>query len=246
MKIYKKYSANLSLVIASHQGKNILTNLFKSIIKGSVFPKEIIIVSTDSNDINILKKYKNELNIRHYVSDIKNQVQQRSMGFQKVKYDFILQLDDDVILKENTIKILYENISKKFSKRLIAATIYNNDSYPADIRWTSNYNKYALFRLVVFILNNFKKVYPNTILCSGRPIPEFSNEIKNNEWLNSCLCFHKSALKDYEVFNLKGKSFYEDIFTTHNFYKKGYKLDKIKEAIVIHPITHEMNFLIAY
>ena len=231
-------SVNLSLIIATYQGISKLSNLLKSIIDSTKVPKEIIIVHTEEDDLNYLKKEYADLNIKLIVSKIKNQVYQRKHGFKYINYDYILQIDDDIIFERNAIQKLYENIIFS-NKKIISANILNKDLLPADSRWVKTFNKFYLFRLLLFLLNNFKKVKGNSIIASGRVIPDIDKNPP--QWLNSSLCFHKSCLIDYETIDHMGKSFYEDVFTSHNFYLKGYMLEKIYEAIIYHPNTEKMN-----
>tara|TARA_Y100001970_G_scaffold288571_1_gene416282 strand:- start:1065 stop:1916 length:852 start_codon:yes stop_codon:yes gene_type:complete len=243
MKNIHDNSIDLSLVVATHQGKNRLEKLIKSVLNSGVIPREIIIVGTNKEDIDNIKKYNDNLNIIFKVSKYKNQVYQRKIGLDLVSSNFILQLDDDIRMEKNSLSILYNEIKNKNFKRIIAGTLVNENHEPADIRWVNAYNKYYLIRLIIFLLNNFKKVKPNTLIFSGRPIPHINNEKSEIEWLNSSLCFHKDSLKDYSRYKSFGKSYYEDIFTSHNYYCKGYKLEKISEAILIHPNTKKFSLL---
>ena len=241
MKNIHDNNIDLSLVVATHQGKNRLENLIKSVLNSSDIPREIIIVGTNQEDIGNIEKYNANLNIIFKISQHKNQVYQRKIGLDLASCNFILQLDDDIRLEKNTLSILYSEIKNKNSKRIIAGTLVNENYEPADIRWVTAYNKYYLIRLIVFLLNNFKKVRPNSLIYSGRPIPHINNDKSEIEWLNSSLCFHKDSLKDYCRYKSFGKSYYEDIYTSHNYFCKGYKLDKIKNAILIHPNTQKFS-----
>ena len=243
MKNIHDNSIDLSLVVATHQGKNRLEKLIKSVLNSSHIPKEIIIIGTNQEDIDNIKKYNENLNIIFKVSKHKNQVYQRKIGLDLVSCNFILQLDDDIRLRKDTLSVLYNEIKNNNYKRIIAGTLVNENFEPADIRWVSAYNKYYIIRMVVFLLNNFKKVKPNTLIFSGRPIPHINNDKSEIEWLNSSLCFHKNSLKDYSRYKSFGKSYYEDIFTSHNYFCKGYKLDKINQAILIHPNTKKFSIL---
>ena len=121
---------NLSLVIASHKGSKKLINLINSIIFGKSIPKEIIIVcSTDEYNKYIfnLKKFKKTLNIIVLKSIIKNQIYQRQIGLAKARNDYILQLDDDLILDKNTIKLLYENVTRNHFKKIFCLNLIDKN-----------------------------------------------------------------------------------------------------------------------
>jgi len=240
---------NLSIVIASYNGDHIIQKLLNSILLNEYIPKEIIIVCFKEQYNKYLykcKKYNKKLNIIILKSNIKNQIAQRQIGLNKSTMDYILQLDDDIIIANNTLRLIYNELTKNHYKIIFSANLKTIDGNVADLRWKKIYNKNRLFRFTLFILNNFKKVKPYSIISSGKPIPGLNSQITSYEWLNSSLCFHKSALKDYEFFQNKGKAFYEDVYTSHIFYKKGYNLKKIINAVIYHPKTQKMNLLIFY
>jgi GT2 family glycosyltransferase len=240
---------NLSLIIASYNGYRNIQNLLDSILSNKFIPKEIIIVCFN-NQYNkyfyYSKKYIKKLNIKIYKSNIKNQIVQRQIGLNKCKMDYILQLDDDIIIGKNTLQLIFNELKKNHYKTILSANLKTSDGNPADFRWRKNYNKYTLFRFMIFLLNNFKKVKPYSIISSGKPIPGLNIQTTSYEWLNSSLCFHRSALKDYEFFSSKGKAYYEDVYTSHVFFKKGYNLKKIINADIYHPKTQEMNLSIFF
>lgn len=235
---------NLSLVIASHKGSKKLINLLNSIILGKSIPKEIIIVcSTDEYNKYIfnLKKFNKIFNIIILKSKIKNQIYQRQIGLAKARNDYILQLDDDLTLDKNTIKLLYENVNKSHFKKIFCLNLIDKNKNPLDSRWSYYYRHYTSFKVALYFLNGYKKIQPNTIIKSGRPIPSFKKNYRY-EWLNSSLCFHKNAMKDYKFFDTVGKAYYEDIFTSHSFLVQGYELKKITNSILIHPKTNQIDF----
>ena len=240
---------NLSIVIASYNGHHIIHKLLKSVLLNEYIPKEIIIVCfKDQYNKYIFncKKYNKKINIKILKSNIKNQITQRQIGLNKSTMDYVLQLDDDIIIGKNTLKLIYNELIKNHYKIIFSANLKTVDGNVADLRWRKIYNKHRLFRYLLFFLNSFKKVKPYSIISSGKPIPGLNSKIISYEWLNSSLCFHKSALKDYEFFQNKGKAFYEDVYTSHIFYKKGYKLKKIINADIYHPKTQKMDLLIFY
>ena len=102
MKNIHDNSIDLSLVVATHQGKNRLEKLIKSVLNSGVIPREIIIVGTNKEDIDNIKKYNDNLNIIFKVSKYKNQVYQRKIGLDLVSSNFILQLDDDIRMEKNS------------------------------------------------------------------------------------------------------------------------------------------------
>ena len=102
----------VSLVIPTHVGKNHIISCLNSIYSSSHLPKELLIVVPKDNYNKITSKcliFKT-LNIR--IIEIKKS-KQRILGFKKAKYNYIMQLDDDVKLNNKCLFKLYEFILEK-------------------------------------------------------------------------------------------------------------------------------------
>jgi len=100
----KKKFHNIEIIITVIKADKSLIKVLKSLSKQRYLPKKIIIVS-----FNNLKKpnYKN-LNIQIVKSPKKNQVFQRTLGLKYLSRncEILLQLDDRVVLKNNSLKNL--------------------------------------------------------------------------------------------------------------------------------------------
>ena len=232
---------NLDVVICTHKGNSKLAKTIISILKSTYLPNKIIVVGTNSNDFIKINKLKKFIDLELIISPIPNQVKQRLLGFKYVTSKYIMQSDDDLLFKKNTIEKFYNEIIKDDHKKIYSGTLYINTTHTSDYRWIKNYNKFKLFRGILFTLNFFKKVKAGNVILSGRAIPDIGANHKR-EWLNSCLFFNAKFLKDYVGLECEGKAFYEDVYTTHNFYKLGYLLVKIDNAIIIHPEKNEFTF----
>ena len=116
MKIKKKI-APISIVIPTVGRKSLINSIY-SICKGSILPKEVLIVMPKSElDKFKIPKIFSKIKIKKIFTSKKNQVFQRIQGFKLSKNPFILQLDDDIILKQNCLEKLY-TFSKKILKPL--------------------------------------------------------------------------------------------------------------------------------
>ena len=89
-----------------------------------------------------------------------------------------------------------------------------------------------------------------SILPSGRICPylpkSFINKkhvLKNIEWTNSLIFYHKSALLYSNNYHTKKneKSFYEDVIFSHNLYRKGFKLQIDPKLRAIHPYYKQLD-----
>ena len=135
---------NLSIVIASYNGHHIIQKLLKSVLLNEYIPKEIIIVCfKDQYNKYIFncKKYNKKINIKILKSNIKNQITQRQIGLNKSTMDYVLQLDDDIIIGKNTLKLIYNELIKNHYKIIFSANLKTVDGNVADLRWRKIYNK---------------------------------------------------------------------------------------------------------
>ena len=224
----------------THKGCEKLYYLLLSICKSSYVPREIIIIGTHKEDFKYIKIYKEILNLKLIVSPKADQIFQRKIGFEKITSNFILQTDDDIEFYENCIEILYKEISKN-NNFIICPLIVDEFGKNADQRSVSQYKSNFLLKLIFFILNGFQKVYAGSVLKSGRPVTDINQDTKR-QWLNSALCFSSDNLQSYETFINNGKAFYEDVYTSHYYYKKGFKLKKINQAKIIHKYKEPLSF----
>ncbi len=117
-------------------------------------------------------------------------------------------------------------------------------------RWNIYFRNNLYFRLLMRIFNYGKRIKYMSILPSGRICPylpdafiKSTRVLKNLEWTNSLICYHKSALKHFDSkydFNNK-KSYYEDVIFSHSLYKKGFKLQIDPKLRAIHPYFNQLD-----
>jgi len=198
----------------------------------------------------VTKKQQTSNNIRFILSDVSNQIIQRKAALNAVRTNYILQLDDDLVLEKETIK----NYSKHFlefntkDKVVCGYTVFPNGKHMSN-RTSAKYHGSLIVRLYVYLINGFRKPKNMTILRSGRIFPYVfkSEKEPNPTWLSSCLMYHKIVAKEYYKFTEsldfehKGKAYFEDVLFTYSLYIKGYNLHLEENAILTHPITLESN-----
>ena len=239
----------ISIVCASHKGRNRIPKLINSINENSFKPYEIILCVTDRNDIELISKdIIKKLNIKIIISTIKNQSKQRKLAIESSSGDYILQFDDDLVFDQNVLEKfkLHFKDNKHENKIVSALVVLPNKTYQSS-RWNNIYKSSPIFRFILFYLNGFRKIKPMSILKSGRVAPliifdKKNNLIENAEWLNSCVMYNKKAIihSGIEEFDFK-KSYFEDVFFSHNLYLKKYKLILDKNIQVHHHFVEPTN-----
>lgn len=241
----------ISLVCASHNGMNKLPNLIKSISKLKFKPNEIIICATKRIDVSKISfsSYK-KLNIKVIISKVANQVIQRKLAIDKSKYEIITQVDDDIQLQGEPFFLIKKYLNNN-SKSIIGFNILDNINNESLYKnWNDLFKKKEGFYYKFICLMHDKNKKNMTLLKSSRISPriEFKgmNSVQNLEFLNSCMSYKKSFLKDFfdNSKYISNKAFvYEDIITTYDLYLKGYNLIIDRRIKATHPIIRKgINF----
>ena len=129
----KKKFLPVSIVIPT-LGKKHLYECIKKIFESYYLPREVLIVlpSENYNKIRIVINKFYNLNIKILISKKKNQVHQRILGFKNAKFNYILQLDDDVKLNKNCLFELYKfikgkkniSVAPRYADKLVISNIY--------------------------------------------------------------------------------------------------------------------------
>lgn len=239
----------ISIICASTNGKLKLPRLLKSISNGYYLPSEIIIIGTSLSDSQFLHNNINKkIKLKFLISKVKNQIYQRNIGKKISQNNLILQTDDDVLFKRNTLKEFYYNSFFLPKKKILASYVVNEDNMHQSIRFSRIYNKSFLFRLILKFLNNFKKINNFSLIQSGRIVPLIdpnkSRKYSKLDWLNSVMMYDKKTIFEPKFFLSSKKSYYEDVIFSNYNKLKGFELIILKNAKIFHPTTKKTNFKI--
>lgn len=236
----------ISLVIPT-LGKSHIISCLHKINSSSHLPRELLIVvpNDNYNKIKSMSLIFKELNIRVIESYKKNQVYQRILGFKKAKYDYIMQLDDDVKLNYRCLFKLYEFIKGK--KKIAVAPRYSNKLPLSKIY---KQPKNFLLKTYHWILNSKKGYSPGTIALCGFNYADENSLIgsKIHEWLSGgAIMHHKKNLimKNFYPYKFK-RSVCEDLLHSLILRQKKISLIKLYSANVSAAessrINNELNF----
>jgi len=203
----------ISVVIPSLGGD--LTIVLNSLNFGSVKPDEIIVVLPDEScSIVNLDNYSN---VRVIYSKRYGQVYQRICGFEKSKNEYILQLDDDIVVSYNCIKLLISLIVKDKRKIAVSPCWFNIDNgKPLHQGKVNGF----IMSLYYWIVNGKKGYKPGELSRAGTNFginPEYvSTKFIDVSWQPGGCVLHKRSnliLNDYYPY--EGKAYYEDLI--HSF-----------------------------
>jgi glycosyltransferase involved in cell wall biosynthesis len=222
MKLSSSSNSNVSIVIPTLGG----TSLFKtieSINNGIIVPDEILVVIPDEK-VHLVKNI-SIVNVRLIITSFSGQVRQRLEGLKHAKFEYVIQLDDDIIVSPNSIKYLVDSLIKLGPGNVVGPSLY------------APITKIALHKFDLGLIGFLKTL--NAFILSDAPWglkrmgkmssigiafgidPKFSKLGLNKvEWLpGGCVISYKQDLIMNDFFPYPGKAYSEDII--HSFLRKS-------------------------
>jgi len=212
---------NISVIIPTIGNRDLIPTL-KSIEQSSVIVNEIII--SIPNAVNLNKnQFKSFKNIKIIKSKFKGQVAQRIEGFRVAQSDIVVQLDDDIILERDCLKLMLAFI-KKNNSSAISAHFYDITKKKSiyDNLTSKKYN------FLNYIMNGSKVEINGIITRSGfETYPNFNcdKDVILSEWIpGGCVMHLKKNLILSNFFPYTGKAYCEDLFHSIALKKNNIKL----------------------
>ena len=222
-----------SVIVCTKNRSNDLTKLICSLCRQTLLPDELIVIdaSEDDNTYKILqgKKYKKFFNIIYEKTEA-GLTKQRNTGVSRAKGQYLFFFDDDVILEDDFIDIVYRTFKQYEGNNVggIMGRIVN--IYKSPKNWDQLFKK-------IFFLSDIGK---GRVKLSGLPSIKIDNNISFVESLpGGCSAYRKKVFLDYKFDeNLKGYAYLEDVDFSFRVGKK-YKLLYQPEARLSHfPSTY--------
>lgn len=207
----------ISVVIATCNRPNLCKRLIKLICAQSVLPKEVIIVDSSDldNRLDIKEVKKPNMHIRYIQTQIKSAAIQRNIAFENLskKTEFIVVLDDDVVINSQYIQKLIDNFKDK--------AIVGVSGVAVNLKHEINRNKFKFIKKLFF----FESDNSGVITLGGINIPilkNISNKVIQSEWLIGCSIWRYTAVKNIRYqSNFYGQSLFEDVIFSIKAREKG-------------------------
>lgn len=234
----------VSVVIATLGGDS-LHETIKKINSGTVVPDEIIISIPEQYFFRVNGlKYEN---IKVLKTLIKGQVAQRVIGFKEAAGDFVLQVDDDILLNESCIEELIKTLKSNGRKSVAGAAFYEVST---DKPLYKKIEKNKILQNLYYWLVNGKDGYMQGIIDkAGMSIGVNYTTLTEDEfmveWLaGGCVAHYKDNLILEDFYPYKGKAYCEDLIHSYLLSSVGCKLVVNKYAKCHIDIfrSHELSF----
>ena len=224
---------DLTVVIPT-VGEDSLQNVIENLNLTDSRPKKILVMIYKEN----LRKINNEIDLHDNVeivqTNLAGQVNQRVEGFKLARTDFVMQLDADCYISNQSIKAMINFL--KVNKDVSVGPCFIDVNSNLPIHKLNNNNKISQF------IKNLVLGFPNNDKIMGKVSKSGTNfgvdfvylkkEAIEVEWIpGGCLMHHKKNLYLIDYYPFNGKAYYEDLIHSKILIKKNIRLFIIKDAI---------------
>jgi GT2 family glycosyltransferase len=213
-------------------GRESLKGTIARLNRGTIAPAEILICipEEDAHRVEDLAFP----NVKVVRTKCRGQVAQRAVGFQHAGHELVLQLDDDIHVRETCLEYMVKHIERSpdlaVAPKMFDMKTGTYFSYmipePGMSRWYR--------RLLFWVINGPAGYQPGQIGRAGinMGLPEVPEDWEGLGWLSGgCVLHHRKNLVLHDYYPFKGKAYSEDLFHSALLRKKGVNLARCGAAI---------------
>ena len=225
-----KNTPSVSIVIPT-LGRSQLRQTLESVYSGTIIPSETLLCVPDGYE-QALSKYSYP-KLRIVIANDKDQVFQRYIGFKNAQFQYVMQLDDDVILDSQCIENLLSLFTQHETAIAVAPSILDIESGQSVYR---KRNDTKLNRLLHWMLNGNAGYKQGQVSLSGMPYGVDTDDLAlhdviQTEWLaGGCVMHARENLILRNFYPFSGKAYAEDIYHSYYLSEKGVKLYVARKA----------------
>lgn len=222
---------SISVVIATLGGE-FLTATIEQLNRGTVVPEEILICIPEEDAFRV--ECLSIGNVRIVKTNIRGQVAQRAIGFQKAGETLVLQLDDDILVRETCLQNMAEYITR-YADVAVGPKMYDIKTHKYHSFMIPDTAKQHWFeRLLYWVINGTKGYQPGQISKAGinMGVPDEPNDWNDIGWLSGgCILHRKENLILDNYYPFKGKAYSEDLFHSVLLIRNGVRMQRCGAAI---------------
>ena len=241
----KEFIYPISVVIPTLGGES-LKGTIEELNRGTIVPKEILVCIPEED------AYKAETllfaNVRVVKTVCRGQVAQRIEGFKVSSCDFVMQLDDDIIVDTHCIQYLIELLTSKSDDYAVSPSLRFIESGNSVYKKWPNKLKSSVY---YYLINGTEGYKPGSITKAGTEIgvdPSITKEVNHEvEWLpGGCVLHFKKNLILNNFYPHAGKAYCEDLYHSICFRENRINMMISGQAIVWidDPRKHKHSFQI--
>ncbi|MFT5519465.1 MAG: glycosyltransferase involved in cell wall biosynthesis [Enterobacterales bacterium] len=214
----------VSVVIATLGGSS-LHETIKRLNSGTIIPTEIIVCIPREHAARV-QGFTYD-NVKVLETAIKGQVAQRALGFREALGDYILQIDDDVLIDGRCLEYLVRTLKTNGRKAVAGAAIYETVS---DKPVYNKIKKGVVLQRIYYWLLNGKDGYKQGVVDRagvniGVNYLTVNEDEVSVEWLaGGCVAHYKENLILENFYPFEGKAYSEDLIHSYLLSSAGNKL----------------------
>lgn len=227
-------TGKLVSVVIPTVGESTLGSVIDALNSASIIPAEIIVV--------IPIEYQHRLDFSKSPNVVilpvtaKGQVRQRVEGFKAAKYEYVLQLDSDILVEAQTLSILVDSLDLLGSNSAVCP-MFDNAEFQCQP--TTNINIRRISRTLLNYLLDSRSIIPDGVITKAgiETWPPFTSgnfPVQNSEWLpGGCVLHFNANLILYDFYPFEGKALGEDVIHSILLRKNKVSLHICKAARVV-------------
>ena len=211
----------ISAVVVNYQGEAYLEACIRSIQAQSLPVAEVIVVENDSTDgsLNLLNTHFRDVEILRMVENV-GACTARNVGMRAAKYRWVLLVDNDVVLAEDTLEQLAGTVSAHEGAVMAQPrSLFKAD--PTRVHYDGGDFHYA----GLISLHNFGA---EVSVLASPAVEEIDVAI------SLCLLVDKKAVIDVGGFDESFFILFEDLDLSHRLRLAGHRILKVNSAAVLH------------
>jgi len=219
----------ISVVIPSLGGN--LDKTINCLNNGTIVPDEIIVCLPNKN--HVVDNASNFNNVEIIYSEKYGQVFQRICGFYKSRYEYVMQLDDDIYVEKDCLENLVKYISRDERRLAVSPYWYNSANNSA----LHQKKKQGLLMAFYYqIINGEAGYLPGKISLAGTNFGVDFGEVEGNlievDWQpGGCVLHNRNNLILQDFYPYRGKAYSEDLMHSLLLRRSGVTLVVIRDAI---------------
>jgi glycosyltransferase involved in cell wall biosynthesis len=218
----------VSVVIATLAGKE-LEQTIQYLRNGSVVPAEVLVCIPQ--DVTPQANIVEDEYVRMVRTPCRGQVAQRAFGLAQAKSDYVMQMDDDVILSETSIALLYGALVKLGRGNAVSPLFKNADTK----EYLTQYEK-SIKGFLKSLMSSLIGGAPwghrrmGKIDKAGIPYAVDRRFVSANAWVEAewvpggCVICHRDDLVLENYYPFAGKAYSEDVIHSLLWRRKGVRL----------------------
>lgn len=166
-------------------------------------------------------------NVRVLRTDVRGQVPQRAAGFRAARFQFVMQIDDDMVVDARCVELLLETLEAYGRNAAVAPALV--DLATGESVYRRHAKPAAMLRFYDWMMNGPSGYEPGMVDASGSGVGvdagQAAGEPMEVEWLpGGCVMHWRENLVTEDFYPLPGKAYYEDLFHSFHLRRKGCRL----------------------